>query len=104
MDIYKQYEHVCEQASIDDNIFNTFKSIPIYKQILEHVTYDICISNYGFGEFDKNIQDNYVDKVLKYCNNFYIIYNTQRVHDFIIDLKNEPEDPKSGQFNTLYYK
>lgn len=66
--------------------------------------YDACISNYGFGELDRNIQNNYVDKILKNCNNFYIIYNTQDVHNFLSDLKSEAEDPKTGQFNTLYYK
>lgn len=73
---------------------------------LTEMKYDLCISNYGFGELDRNIQDNYVDKVLKNCNNFYIIYNTPSVHEFLLsnDLKSEPEDPRSGQFNTLYYK
>lgn len=238
MDIYKQYENICEQASMDENLFNNFKSSPEYNQILEHVPYDLgleyyqkiinfnfddtyfckfmendiignttkmtygdrimspttlryiytaydintkinvenldiveigggyggqckimydmqslfgrffksytiidlpsviklqskyldrlgytdvnfvsydslteikkdfCISNYGFGELDKDIQDNYVDKVLKNCENFYIIYNISRVHDFLLNnnFKSEPEDPRSGQFNTLYYK
>lgn len=73
---------------------------------LKESKFDACISNYGFGELVKNIQDNYVDKILKNCTNFYIIYNTPVVHDFLLnnELKSEPEDPKSGQYNTLYFK
>lgn len=68
--------------------------------------YDVCISNYGFGELDKNIQDNYVNSVLQFCNGFYIIYNTNNVNEFLLNnnFNSISEVPKTGQYNMLYYK
>lgn len=36
-----EYRQICLEASIDDVVFANFKSYPAYKQILEHVTYDL---------------------------------------------------------------
>lgn len=38
------YPHICERASNDDTFFNNFKKDQSYKQILEHVSYELGIS------------------------------------------------------------
>lgn len=71
---------------------------------LEKCEYDLCVSNYGFGEFTKNIQDIYVDKIISRVNHYYIIYNTETIHDFLLNVPYEIENPKTGPFNKLFYK
>lgn len=34
------YPSICLQASVDDSLFNIFKTLPEYTQILEHATFD----------------------------------------------------------------
>jgi putative sugar O-methyltransferase len=37
---YKEYKEICLNASNDDVIFNTFKSLPYYMEVLEHASYE----------------------------------------------------------------
>jgi hypothetical protein len=58
-------------------------------------TFDLCISNYAFSEFSIELQELYLDLVLKKCKRGYMIYNTlgedslgsYSAHDFIEKLR-----------------
>mmetsp|Transcript_3691 Transcript_3691/g.5710 ORF Transcript_3691/g.5710 Transcript_3691/m.5710 type:complete len:343 (-) Transcript_3691:111-1139(-) len=41
---------------------------------LNRVT-NLCISNYAISEFSKSVQDQYIDSVMKYCENGYVMFN-----------------------------
>jgi hypothetical protein len=63
--------------------------------------YDVLISVYALGEFDIEVQNFYVNNVLKNIKDFYLIWNTEKVHDFFSNMNITPENPKTGQYNTL---
>ncbi len=53
------------------------------------------ISNYGFSEFDKDIQKSYIDNVInKYVSNGFMVWNNPKIYKFINkDFKVELERP-----------
>lgn len=66
--------------------------------------FDVCISNYGFSEFDRDIQDVYVNKVLKNCKEYYMVYNSEDIHPFLNDAIIENENPQTGTINKILIK
>lgn len=63
--------------------------------------YDLCISNYALGEFEKNIQNFYINNVLLRCQRHFITWNTYPVHDYFIFSNLVEESP---QTNPTYFK
>ncbi len=45
------------------------------KNIPNATSYDLIISNFAFAECERFIQQNYIDKILKYAKRGFIIYN-----------------------------
>ena len=70
------YPEICKLASKDDVYFNTFKSLPRYTDILEHVTYEE-----GLGYIQ---QFSYNDEIIKNINRFMVndISGLPRMYDY----------------------
>jgi|688.fasta_scaffold49709_4 putative sugar O-methyltransferase len=77
------------------------------------VKYDLLVSNYAFSELSREIQNEYLNKVLLNCKNGYMIMNygwglpnLYTVQELKKELKNlvmEEETPKTGPQNCLLY-
>ena len=63
--------------------------------------YDLCISNYALGEFEKDIQNFYINNVLLRCQQYFITWNTYPVHDYFMYSNIVEESP---QTNPTYFK
>jgi len=63
--------------------------------------YDVLISVYALGEFVVEVQNFYVDNVLKNIKDFYLIWNTEIIHEFFLNMNITCENPKTGQDNKL---
>ena len=63
--------------------------------------YDLLVSIYALGEFDVEIQNFYVNNVIKNIKDFYLIWNTKDIHSFFSNFNITSENPKTGFFNTL---
>lgn len=62
------YPNACKQAASDDSVFNIFKSIPVYTDILEHVTYEEGKEYADLAFLVPEIRDN----IKKFaCNDLY---------------------------------
>ena len=66
--------------------------------------YNVLISIYALGEFDVNIQNFYIENILKNINTYYIIWNTAPVNDYFSGCKITDEVPKTGAYNKLILK
>jgi putative sugar O-methyltransferase len=58
--------------------------------------YDLCISNYALGEFQKNIQDFYINNVLLRSRLHFITWNTYPIHDFFMYSNFIEESPQTN--------
>ncbi len=79
---------------------------------LETKEYDLVISNYAFSELRKNIQDIYIEKIIKNSTHGYITYNNIAPENFNYSLENyenfigkkitiEDEKPNSHPLNKI---
>lgn len=62
--------------------------------------FDYLISIYALGEFNKDIQQFYIDKMnnLRY---YYILWNSVPIHDIFLLSDIENESPRTGPYNVL---
>lgn len=78
-------------------------------QLTESISSDLVVSNYAFSECDTNIQDLYIEKVLKHTKHCYMLYNNFNgyKHQELIDIINRPniriskEIPQTHPNNVL---
>lgn len=83
-----------------------YKNISFYKyeelkDFHEFDKYDLLVSIYALGEFDIEVQNFYVDNVLKNIKDFYLIWNTEKIHERFLNFNIVSENPKTGKYNTL---
>lgn len=65
--------------------------------------YDLFISNYALGEISKKYQNYYVNYVVKYARNLYIIWNMTPLHEYFKTDKfvKTTENPQTGKKNVV---
>lgn len=67
--------------------------------------YDLFISNYALSEFTDDVRDYYIENVLKFSKYYYMIWNTEKIQDYLINSEILEEIPKTGLYNRiLIYK
>jgi len=59
----------CSFENVRDNIYD-FKS------------HDLLVSNYALGEFSENIQNMYIEKVVKKCKHCFVVWNTPQINAY----------------------
>lgn len=62
--------------------------------------FDYLISVYALGEFSKDIQQFYIDK-LKDLQYYYVVWNTPSIHEYFLLADIENEVPKTGPANVV---
>lgn len=67
----------------------------------DDIKYDFLISNYSLAEFDKKIQNEYIEKVVKNSKHGYIIWNVKDIHPHFKDFTIQDENPKTGIYNKV---
>jgi putative sugar O-methyltransferase len=84
--------------------YENVKTIPYdgCEKIIENY-YDLFISNYALGEFAPVIQNFYINNVLPKCNNYFITWNTQPIHNYFKNSKLVEETPQTNptQFKNV---
>lgn len=78
----------------------------IFESCLEITTnenYDLCISNYALGEFDEDVREEYIEKVVKYCKHYYIIWNNYGYDEYFNNATIIPETPMTWNQNKIIY-
>ncbi len=63
--------------------------------------YDFVISNYALGEFPINIQNVYIENIVKNSSHGYIIWNSEELHDYFSNFNIEAEVPLTGKHNRI---
>lgn len=63
---------------------NNIKFVPYSK--LKQAKADLCISIYAIGEFPPSIVDEYIEKVLKFCDHLYIWWNGPEENTYFSDM------------------
>lgn len=67
--------------------------------------YDFFISNFALSEFVDEVRDFYIENVLKYSKYYYMVWNTEKIQDYLINSDVLEEIPKTGIYNKiLIYK
>lgn len=103
----KLIEKYMKEVSPDN--FHKLKFLK-YDNILDDLSFDLCISNYAFSECRKDIQENYLEKILKKSKKGYMIMNfianfeTLSNEDIIKKIPNSfilQENPLTSEHNKL---
>ncbi len=58
--------------------------------------YDLFISNYALGEFEKNTQSFYIENILPRCENFYITWNSFPIDKYFVSANISEEVPQTN--------
>jgi len=95
-----QEKYLNSLGLVNNNIkcFNNLE----YKEKIDN--YNLLISNYALGEFEKSIQDDYIENVLSKCDNYYLLWNTNPINDLLIDpnkIEESPQTNHSRDFKNL---
>ena len=97
-----------EASLLQKRFLNNFNIdfIPIqYENLKNHSTteYDLCISNYCLGEIIEDIQNEYIEAIVKHCTNVFIIWNTKKINPYLTgeQFENIPEVPQTGTCNVI---
>jgi putative sugar O-methyltransferase len=75
-----------------------------FEQLNLNKRYDLLVSNYAMGEFSKEIQDYYIEKVVKFCDYWYMVWNLSDIHEYFKGSTVLPEVPQTGTNNKLILK
>ena len=78
--------------------YENIEDIDVFKE------YDVLISVYGLGEFELDVQNYYVDIIVKHMKDYYIIWNTQEINNFFKNDKIVDETPQTGRFCKIITK
>lgn len=66
--------------------------------------YDLLISNYGLSEFEVDIREDYIEKVVKRCKHYFLTWNSDQKDSYFNDAIIIPEIPLTGRFNKVLLK
>ena len=104
-----QYISKCKKYFSSD-FYNKISFISFYdiSSIIDNMTnmnnqqHSFFVSNYALGEFNKQIQDYYINNVVSHLNHGYICWNfspnNQEIHPYILNLKPiiDEENPQTN--------
>jgi len=96
-EVSKFQEKYLTKLNIKNVTFESCLSI----NIEEH---DLLISNYALGEFNNETQEEYIEKVVKYCKYYYMIWNNHGINEYFKDAIILPEIPETAEFNKVICK
>jgi hypothetical protein len=97
----KLQERVLTMLNITDATLSFCSSDTFGKDVKEG---SFLISNYAFSEIPLSLQENYVKILFPKIQHGFIAWNFIPVYDFgKLILSNEPESPKTGDYNRYIY-
>jgi hypothetical protein len=101
-----------ESASkLQDKYLSTFeyKNVEFFeyeniKNFDDFKLYNNLISVYALSEFEVDVQDYYINNIIKYMDNIYILCNVQIDNTYFSDCKLIEGLPEVGRYHKLIYK
>lgn len=104
--LQKKYLSYFNYPNVEYLPYEDINSIDVFKK------YNTVISMYALTEFDRSVQDYYIDGIIKHVDNFYILCNNPLDHQFFrrdnseIHFIDPPNNhwPTTGFYHGIVYK